>query len=730
MSENIWTSFNAVVSLEETRVALFDMSPLKAPGPDGFHAKFYQSAWQIVGRSIFKQLENFMSSGKIEKGINDTLIALISKNNSPSNASQYRPISLCNVIYKIITKVMTNRIKPILRRLIGHEQSSFVPGRQITDNILIYQEVIHSMRNKQGKKSLMILKIDLEKAYDRLNWDFIRDTLADVGMSTVWIRNIMAYVESPRMKILWNGLVIPSKRRLLVDQINVISQCLGRFTRASGQKVSLSKSQIFFSSNVDREEAQKIVSIAGIPESRDLGKYLGVPTLHVLQAIPYYGMQTIFMPAGGGTPEARKCHIVCWEEVIKPKNVGGLGIRSAKEMNLAFMAMLGWQIVTNSDSLWVKVLKEKYAHGRTATPILRNGTRYQVKDGRSTKFWEDSWVHEKPLADLLHLSASDTNVGKMVVDYWNNERGWEWENMSPLPVTIKQHLQLINLNASDGEDENYWMRESTGKFSVSSTYSLTHRYQSNMQGKIWSTLWKLKVPNKMKTFLWIALHDWVMGNAERARRGIISDGCCSVVWGRQKRLTISSDTARKPKNSGRRLSQEMGAEVGGGWISRVGSSLTSPELRLAMTTRIGPTSSPPLSGGFGDGAAIESSTEESGEYRLDLIVSYGEVPVIVPQVARVHMLLDSFEPIHGVLLCEGEDLDPSLYEAEARATDLSPEEMEEIWRLHASDTALTKKKRKRHERAPVGRGLPEDIKTPLWLMFFPSPKQNSFICSL
>ncbi|XP_022862585.1 putative glutamine amidotransferase GAT1_2.1 [Olea europaea var. sylvestris] len=79
-----------------------------------------------------------------------------------------------------------------------------------------------------------------------------------------------------------------------------------------------------------------------------------------------------------------------------------------------------------------------------------------------------------------------------------------------------------------------------------------------------------------------------------------------------------------------------------------------------------------------------------GEYHLDLIVSYGAVPVIVPRVTGVHMLLDSFEPIHGVLLCEGEDIDPSLYEAET--SNLSAEEMEEIRRLHASDTAIDKEK--------------------------------------
>ncbi|XP_031103194.1 uncharacterized protein LOC116006838 [Ipomoea triloba] len=664
LREEVWTCFNAAVSLEETRVALFDMSPLKAPGPDGFHAKFYQKAWQVVGGSVFKQVEQFMMSGNIEEGINDTFIALIPKTNSPTSASQYRPISLCNVIYKIITKVMTNRIKPILRRLIGHEQSSFVPGRQITDNILIYQEAVHSMLNRQGKKGLMILKIDLEKAYDRLNWDFIRDTLSDVGMSTEWIRNIMACVESPRLKVLWNGKqldqIIPTRgirqgdaispylfvmcmeklSHIIKDeanrgnwkgvrlsrygpllthlffaddlvlfaeapqeQIHVISYCLDRFSQASGQKVSLSKSQIFFSNNVDREEGQRIVSIAGIPETKDLGRYLGVPTLHgrltnnllapmlekiderlngwktnflslagrqilaqsVLQAIPYYNMQTIYMPARiweeidkrirrflwGGTPEARKCHLVCWADVIKAKNEGGLGLRSAKEMNIAFMAKLGWQIATNSDSLWVQVLKEKYAHGKmgfeaispkracsnawrgilAALPVLRQGSRFQVNNGRTTKFWTDSWVHDKPLAEVIQSHTTIVDGEHRVIDYWSDERGWEWDAMPPLPESTKQRMQLITVNDNNGEDESFWTGEPTGKISVSSVYSLLHGYSINMQGRVWSTLWKMKVPNKMKTFLWTALHDRVMGNAERKRRRLTNDDSCGICIG-------------------------------------------------------------------------------------------------------------------------------------------------------------------------------------------------------
>jgi len=93
--------------------------------------------------------------------------------------TQLRPIGLCNVAYKVTTKCLVNRLKPILGKLVSPTQSSFVPGRQISDNRIIVQEVLHSMRRKQGKMGYMAIKIDLEKAYDRLRWPFIRETLQE-----------------------------------------------------------------------------------------------------------------------------------------------------------------------------------------------------------------------------------------------------------------------------------------------------------------------------------------------------------------------------------------------------------------------------------------------------------------------------------------------------------------------------------------------------------------------
>lgn len=183
--------------MEEIKAALFNMEPLNAPGPDGFHACFYQQAWSVIGNYVFKQFSSFMDSGTLEEGMNDTLITLVPKNNCPTNASHFHPISLCNVIYKIITKTLTNRIKPILTRLIGLEQSSFVPDYHITDNILVYQEVLHLMFTKNSAMRHM--------TYDRLDWEFIRDTLTNIGMNEKWVKSIMTCVESSKLSILWKG---------------------------------------------------------------------------------------------------------------------------------------------------------------------------------------------------------------------------------------------------------------------------------------------------------------------------------------------------------------------------------------------------------------------------------------------------------------------------------------------------------------------------------------------
>lgn len=118
---------------------------------------------------------------------------------------QFRPIGLRNDSYKVITKLLAHRIRDYLPRLVGPAQCAFVPRRRSHDNIVVAQEIFHSMRSKKGKKGWMAIKIDLEKAYDRLEWDFIKETLEDIGFPTSTIELIWWCISSPSIRILWNG---------------------------------------------------------------------------------------------------------------------------------------------------------------------------------------------------------------------------------------------------------------------------------------------------------------------------------------------------------------------------------------------------------------------------------------------------------------------------------------------------------------------------------------------
>ena len=154
---------------EEVKVALFQMGPTKAPGPDGMNALFYQKFWHIVGNSIVLAVLDFLNNGNMLPDINHTNIVLIPKVKNPERMSDFRPISLCNVIYKIIFKVLANRLKQVLPQIISPTQSAFVPGRLITDNVLVAYETLHTMHSrKKGKKGSMALKLDISKAYDRV----------------------------------------------------------------------------------------------------------------------------------------------------------------------------------------------------------------------------------------------------------------------------------------------------------------------------------------------------------------------------------------------------------------------------------------------------------------------------------------------------------------------------------------------------------------------------------
>jgi ribonuclease HI len=196
---------------KEISDALFQIGPLKAPGPDGFPARFFQRNWGTLKEEIIVAVKEFFKTGSMPPGINDTSIVLIPKVDDPEGMSQFRPISLCNVIYKVISKCLVNRMRPILGDIISQAQSAFVPGRLITDNALLAFECIHHInQEKRPGKEYCAYKLDLSKAYNRVDWGFLKQVMMKLGFARQWVQWIMSCVTSVRYSVKFNGALLDS----------------------------------------------------------------------------------------------------------------------------------------------------------------------------------------------------------------------------------------------------------------------------------------------------------------------------------------------------------------------------------------------------------------------------------------------------------------------------------------------------------------------------------------
>ncbi|KAA3471573.1 LINE-1 reverse transcriptase isogeny [Gossypium australe] len=296
---------------DEIKKALFDMDPLKAPGSDGYHAIFFQSQWELVGGVVCE----WVQGKKIEEELNTTLIVLIPKKDYPEDFSQFRPISLCSVLYKLVMKVIANRFKVMFPNFISPEQAGFIAGRNISDNVIIAQEVIHSMRSRKTGKNWMAIKLHLEKAYDRISWDFIHILWNGAPsrpfkpvrgirqgcplspylfvLSMEWLGNYFRHEmrtgrwhpirlsrSGPDISHLFfaDDLVIFGKAEM--GQAQVLKDILRRFCELSGHRISSRKSNMFFSKGVDTIVQDQISQFFGFHKVLNLGKYLGVPIIH------------------------------------------------------------------------------------------------------------------------------------------------------------------------------------------------------------------------------------------------------------------------------------------------------------------------------------------------------------------------------------------------------------------------------------------------------------------
>ncbi|XP_059627223.1 uncharacterized protein LOC132270018 [Cornus florida] len=188
----------------EIKLCLFSLNSGKAPGPDGYNAHFFKKAWPVIGEDVTRAVRDFFTTGKLLREVNSTYISLVPKVPNPFIISQFRPISCCSTIYKCISKLLANKLKPTLPSTIDQAQSAFIQGRQIDDNILLAQELLNGY-HRHNNSPRCSLKIGLKKAFDSVSWDFLLKSMKLMGYPDIFVNWIQTCITTLLFTISING---------------------------------------------------------------------------------------------------------------------------------------------------------------------------------------------------------------------------------------------------------------------------------------------------------------------------------------------------------------------------------------------------------------------------------------------------------------------------------------------------------------------------------------------
>ncbi|XP_019160490.1 PREDICTED: uncharacterized protein LOC109157064 [Ipomoea nil] len=535
---------------KEVKTALFSMYPDKAPGPDGMNPGFYQHFCDVVGTDVSSYILNCLNTCSMPDKLNETNIILIPKKKTPEMVSDYRPIALSNVVYRVMAKVITARMKPLMESIISESQSAFISGRLITDNILIAAEVGHFLNRKQcGLTGWGALKLDMAKAYDRMEWAFLERMLRALGFDERWIELLMMCVTTVSYSVMVNGSktdeITPTRglRQANTQEAGVVKRCLSEYEKMSGQAVNYHKSNICYSKNTRAEIREEIADMLGVVQAQNFGKYLGLPSFvgRNRKSMPTFSMSVFLLPMTLCTAIERTMnrywwrarddqgiHWKAWDKLCIPKEYGGLGFKELRAFNLAMLGKQAWHFLTQPHSLVSRVYKARYYPTNSfyeaclgnnpsfcwrsilaAQDLICGGVRRRIGDGKSTLIWEHPWLQDMSHPKIVTEKPPQLAQAK-VMGLMDQQTGtWDQEILADIldPGDVEQVLKIPV--SPDYEDLWYWYGDPKGEYSVKNGYRTIVGNYTQTVGTFdkWKVLWKLKAPPRWKTFMWRALHD-------------------------------------------------------------------------------------------------------------------------------------------------------------------------------------------------------------------------------
>eukprot|EP00253_Pinus_taeda_P027507 PITA_27507 len=354
ISEAQHADLDKEVTTEEIEWSIHSMPLDKTPGPDGFTVAFYRNHWEIIKKDYIRMAKNFFTKCKMGSSIKSSHLALTPKDPNPQSFDRFRPISLCNVSYKIITKILANRLKRILPSLISENQGGFVPRRHITDNVILIQEAIHSSISR--KERGMIIKLDMANAFDRVNHSFLQAVLKNFGISEHFTSRVMECIS-----LNWTAPLINGR------------PCIA-FQSSRGLRQGCPLSPFLYiimaeTLSLHLENKRKLKEITGIDivrGSKGINHSLFVDdTLLIggassLMARRFKETLDLFLQASGGKLSNNKCMIYTWNVLRHITQRISLIMEIPAQGNWSHFMYLGLPLAKESikTEIWVKLIEK------------------------------------------------------------------------------------------------------------------------------------------------------------------------------------------------------------------------------------------------------------------------------------------------------------------------------------------------------------------------------------